>query len=86
LCLVNMKGIDPICLDMLAKAGIMGLRRAKRRNMERLVLACGGNSVNEVTDLSVDDLGYADTVYEEELGEDKYTFIEGCKTQNLVQF
>lgn len=79
LCIVNMKGIDPICLDMLAKAGIMGLRRAKRRNMERLVLACGGNSVNEVTDLKVEDLGYADTVYEEELGEDKYTFIEGCK-------
>jgi len=78
-CVVNMKGIDPICLDMFAKAGIMGLRRAKRRNMERLVLACGGNSVNEVTDLKVDDLGYADMVYEEELGEDKYTFIEGCK-------
>merc|ERR1712151_463955 len=42
-------------------------------------LACGGNSVNEVTDLSIDDLGYADSVYEEELGEDKYTFVEGCK-------
>lgn len=77
--LVNLKGIDPICLDMLAKVGIMGLRRAKRRNMERLVLACGGNSVNEVTDLKVEDLGYADTVYEQELGDDKYTFIEGCR-------
>ncbi|KAM9964660.1 hypothetical protein ACTFIW_004434 [Dictyostelium discoideum] len=39
---INQKGIDPICLDMLAKAGIMGLRRTKRRNMERLTLACGG--------------------------------------------
>ncbi|KAM9966168.1 hypothetical protein ACTFIR_006362 [Dictyostelium discoideum] len=38
---INQKGIDPICLDMLAKAGIMGLRRTKRRNMERLTLACG---------------------------------------------
>jgi len=27
---------------MLAKEGILGLRRAKRRNMERLMLACGG--------------------------------------------
>ena len=29
------KGIDPFSLDMLAKEGIVGLRRAKRRNMER---------------------------------------------------
>jgi len=77
--LVNLKGIDPICLDILAKAGIMGLRRAKRRNMERLTLACGGRAVNEVTDLSLEDLGYCDKVSEEELGDDKYTFVEGCK-------
>lgn len=32
---INQKGIDPLSLDMLAKEGIMGLRRAKRRNMER---------------------------------------------------
>jgi chaperonin GroEL (HSP60 family) len=31
---VNQKGIDPLALDMLARAGILGLRRAKRRNME----------------------------------------------------
>ncbi len=39
---INQKGIDPMSLDMLAKEGILGLRRAKRRNMERLTLACGG--------------------------------------------
>lgn len=39
---INQKGIDPISLDFLAKEGILGLRRAKRRNMERLSLACGG--------------------------------------------
>lgn len=32
---INQKGIDPLSLDMLAKQGIMALRRAKRRNMER---------------------------------------------------
>lgn len=31
------QGIDPLSLDMLAKEGIMALRRAKRRNMERFV-------------------------------------------------
>ncbi|KAG8728639.1 T-complex protein 1 subunit zeta [Ceratobasidium sp. 423] len=32
---INQKGIDPLSLDVLVKNGILGLRRAKRRNMER---------------------------------------------------
>lgn len=61
---VNQKGIDPLCLDALAKEGILGLRRAKRRNMERLVMACGGMAMNSVDDLTPDCLGYAGKVYE----------------------
>jgi T-complex protein 1 subunit zeta len=33
--IINQKGIDPLSLDILAKNGILALRRAKRRNMER---------------------------------------------------
>mmetsp|Transcript_35990 Transcript_35990/g.57566 ORF Transcript_35990/g.57566 Transcript_35990/m.57566 type:complete len:499 (+) Transcript_35990:423-1919(+) len=77
--IVNQKGIDPPSLDMLAKEGILGLRRAKRRNMERLTLACGGMQINSVEELSQDMLGYADKVYEDILGEDKFTFIEGVR-------
>jgi len=72
----NQKGIDPLSLDALAKEGILGLRRAKRRNMERLCLACGGRPVNSFEDLDEDVLGFAGLVYEETLGEDKYTFVE----------
>ena len=75
--LVNQKGIDPPSLDMLAKEGIMAVRRAKRRNMERITLACGGNALNSVDDLCPSDLGFAELVYEKTLGDDKYTFIEG---------
>ena len=46
--LINQKGIDPGSLDLLAKEGILALRRAKRRNMERLTLACGGFAINSV--------------------------------------
>jgi len=74
---INQKGIDPIVLDMFAKEGIIGLRRAKRRNMERLTLACGGIAMNHVEDLTPDVLGHADVVYEQILGEEKYTFVEG---------
>lgn len=34
--IINQKGIDPLSLDVFAKHGILALRRAKRRNMERL--------------------------------------------------
>lgn len=34
---INQKGIDPLSLDLLVKNGILALRRAKRRNMERCV-------------------------------------------------
>ncbi|GBG70964.1 hypothetical protein CBR_g8264 [Chara braunii] len=76
---INQKGIDPISLDMLAKEGILALRRAKRRNMERLTLACGGDAVNSVDDLTEDALGWAGLVQEHVLGEEKYTFVENVK-------
>jgi T-complex protein 1 subunit zeta len=77
--IINQKGIDPPSLEMLAHEGIIALRRAKRRNMERLPLAVGGAAVNSVDDLDIDDLGSADAVYEQVLEEEKYTFIEGVK-------
>jgi len=81
---INQKGIDPLSLDMLAKENIMALRRAKRRNMERLTLACGGIAMNSVEDLTPDCLGYAGSVYEHVLGENKFTFVEECKNPKSV--
>jgi len=77
--LINQKGIDPSALDMLAKEGIFALRRAKRRNMERLTLACGGMPVNSLDDIEVDALGWAGKIREETLGEDKFTFVENVR-------
>jgi T-complex protein 1 subunit zeta len=79
MCVINQKGIDPLALDMLARDGILALRRAKRRNMERLTLACGGDPVNSFDDMEADCLGWADHVHEETLGEDKFTFVEGAR-------
>uniref|UniRef100_A0AAY4BS50 Chaperonin n=2 Tax=Denticeps clupeoides TaxID=299321 RepID=A0AAY4BS50_9TELE len=81
---INQKGIDPFSLDALAKEGIVALRRAKRRNMERLTLACGGVAMNSVEDLTPECLGHAGLVYEHTLGEEKYTFIEKCGNPRSV--
>ncbi|KAF8718984.1 hypothetical protein AX14_005154 [Amanita brunnescens Koide BX004] len=81
---INQKGIDPLSLDILAKNGILALRRAKRRNMERLQLVCGGIAQNSVDDLTPNVLGWAGLVYEHTLGEEKYTFVEQVKDPKSV--
>ena len=82
--IINQKGIDPQSLDVLAKNGIFALRRAKRRNMERLQLVCGGIAQNSADDLSPEVLGWAGLVYEQQLGEEKYTFIDNVKEPKSV--
>jgi T-complex protein 1 subunit zeta len=81
---INQKGIDPLSLDVLVKNGIFALRRAKRRNMERLQLVCGGSAQNSVEELTPDALGWAGLVYEHQLGEEKYTFVEEVKNPKSV--
>jgi len=82
--IINQKGIDPLSLDVLAKHGILALRRAKRRNMERLQLCCGGTAQNSVDELTPEVLGHAGLVYEHVLGEDKFTFMEEVKNPKSV--
>ena len=83
-CIINQKGVDPLSLDMFAKEGILCLRRAKRRNMERLALATGGQAILSLEDLDLDHLGYAGQVSEETYGEDKYTFVEDCPERAVL--
>ena len=77
---ITQKGIDPISLDMLAKENILGLRRAKKRNMERLILSRGGVCANSPEEFAPEILGEAGKVYEHVLGEEKYTFVEDVAT------
>ncbi|EDO17858.1 hypothetical protein Kpol_1043p48 [Vanderwaltozyma polyspora DSM 70294] len=73
--IINQKGIDPMSLDVLAKHNILALRRAKRRNMERLQLVTGGEAQNSVDDLDPSVLGYSGLVYQETIGEEKFTYV-----------
>ncbi|KAM5273462.1 LOW QUALITY PROTEIN: T-complex protein 1 subunit zeta-2 [Ctenodactylus gundi] len=81
---INQKGIDPFSLDTLARHGITALRRAKRRNMERLTLACGGMAVNSLEGLNADCLGHAGLVFEYTSGGEKFTFVEDCVNPRSV--
>eukprot|EP00917_Polyrhabdina_sp_WS-2016_P028156 GHVP01060069.1.p1 GENE.GHVP01060069.1~~GHVP01060069.1.p1 ORF type:complete len:531 (-),score=129.36 GHVP01060069.1:187-1779(-) len=82
--IINQKGIDPLSLNLLANEGIIALRRAKRRNMERLQLCCGGTAQNSVDGLKEEYLGFAGYVHQQAFGEEKFTFVEEVKDPKSV--
>lgn len=77
LILLTEKGIDPYSLEVLSKAGVLALRRTKRRNIERLINMCGGKVLTDVSQLTREYLGYCQKVTVKDFGENKYTFVEG---------
>jgi len=82
--LICQKGIDDLAQHFLAKAGIYSVRRAKKSDMEKLSKATGATVVANLDDLTSKDLGGAGTVEEKKIGDDKMTFITGCKNPKAV--
>ena len=78
------KGIDDMAQHFLAKKGVLAVRRAKKSDMEKLAKATGGKIVTKLDDITPADLGYAALVEERRIGDDKMTFIEGCKNPQAV--
>jgi len=78
------KGIDDIAQHYLAKEGIVALRRVKKSDMEKLSKASGGKIITNLDDLTASDLGIAKVAEERKYGEEKLTFVEGCKNPKAV--
>jgi len=82
--IICQKGIDDLAQHFLAKEGILAVRRAKESDMEKLARATGGRVVNNLDDLSAEDLGAAGLVEERNIGDDKMVFVEKCKDPRSV--
>jgi len=82
--LVCQKGIDDMVQHFLARKGISAIRRAKKSDMEKLAKATGGKVVTNLEDITEKDIGYAELVEERKIGDDKMTFIEGCRNPKSV--
>jgi len=82
--LICQKGIDDVAQSLLAKKGILSVRRAKESDMTRLSKATGARTVTNLDDLSVKDLGFAKLVEERKVEQDKWVFIEGCRNPKAV--
>ncbi len=82
--LICQKGIDDLAQHFLARRSILAVRRAKKSDMEKLAKATGGRVITNLEDLTENDLGYSKLVEERKIGDDKMTFVEGCKNPRSV--
>ena len=78
------KGIDDMAQHFLSRKNILAVRRVKKSDMEKLAKSTGGKLVTNLDDTTKKDLGYAQLVEERKIGDDKMTFIEGCKNPRAV--
>jgi thermosome len=78
------KGIDDLAQHFLSRKNILAVRRVKKSDMEKLAKATGGKIITNLDDTTKKDLGYAQLVEERKIGDDKMTFIEGCKNPRAV--
>jgi len=81
---VCQKGIDDVAQYFLAKKGIAAVKKAKESDMGKLAKATGGKVVKTLDDPAKNDLGYTGLVEERKIGNDKMTFIQGCKNPRSV--
>jgi len=82
--IICQKGIDDLAQHFLARKKILAVRRVKKSDMEKLSKSTGAKIVTNLDDLTKTDLGYSEIVEERKIGDDKMTFIEGCKNPRAV--
>ena len=78
------KGVDELVQYYLAKAGIYAVRRVTKSDMQSLAKATSGKIVSKLSEMTEDDLGYADYVEERKNGEEGMTYIMGCKNPKAL--
>ena len=81
---VCQKGIDDLVQHFLAKNNIYAVRRVKKSDMDRLAKSINGRVVNNINDLSKDDIGNAGIVEALKIGEEEMTYIRECKNAKAV--
>jgi thermosome len=78
------KGIDDFASFLLAKSKIYACRRVSRSDMEKLSKATGAKIINNINDLTEFELGEADVVEQIRTGEDKLTYVRGCRNPKAL--
>jgi len=75
---VCQKGIDEEAQHILAKNGVLAVRRVKRSDMEKLARASKARILSTPDEASKEALGSAGLAEERKIGEDKVVVVERC--------
>ena len=78
------KGIDDTAQHYLAKKGIIGARRVKKSDMEKIARATGAKIVSDLSGATKDDLGFAGIVEEKKIAGEEMIFVRECKDPKAV--
>ena len=81
---LSSRDINDVAQFFMAKAGILGVKRIKRQDIEKIAKATGAKIVTDLDDLNEKALGKATLVEERKIGKDKMVFIEGCNNPKSV--
>jgi thermosome len=82
--IVNSSDISDKFGAYLAKEGIAGIKNVGESDYKSILKAVGAKLVDDLTSLTEDDLGFAEKVYFEKIGDDEYTLFTGCKNPKSV--
>ncbi|MFW9818320.1 MAG: thermosome subunit beta [Candidatus Thorarchaeota archaeon] len=82
--IVNSSDISDKFGAYLAREGIAAIKNVGESDYKSILKAVGAKLVDDLTSLSEDDLGFADKVHFEKLGDDEYTLFSGCKNPKSV--
>jgi thermosome len=78
------KGIDDLAQHLLAREGILAVKRVRKSDIERLGKATGAQLVTNIEDLGPEDLGKAGKVYEKKIFDEILMFVEECSDPKAV--
>jgi thermosome len=78
------KGVDDKAQNFLAQDGILTIRRVKKSDMEKLARATHATIINNIFEISENDLGKAGRVEEKKVGDDNMIFVSECADPKAV--
>ena len=82
--IVNSSDISDKTAAYLAKEGIAAIKNVGESDYKSILKAVDAKLVDDLSSLSEDDLGFAEKVLFQKLGDDEYTLITGCKNPKSV--
>ncbi|MFX1380445.1 MAG: thermosome subunit beta [Promethearchaeota archaeon] len=82
--IVNSSDISDKFGAYLAREGIAAIKNVGESDYKSILKAVGAKLVDDLTSLSDNDLGFAEKIHFEKLGDDEYTLFSGCKNPKSV--